>query len=122
MAAGVVVVTNYNNSWNTYELLERLCTSCFNMMDHLDHLSRVMTHTGTPPQLWTTIGMIKLISIGSTCFGLLHYHSFFCMYLTGIVTAAMLTFDSYPVRNFISMDFWRTPSLLPSAAERIIYK
>lgn len=44
------------------------------------------------------------------------------MYLTGIVTAATLTFDSYPVRNFISMDFWRTPSLLPSAAERIIYK
>lgn len=33
----------------------------------------------------------------------------------------ILTFDSYPVRNFISIDFWRTPSLLPSEAERIIY-
>lgn len=34
----------------------------------------------------------------------------------------ILTFDSYPERNFISMDFFRTPSLLPSAADRIIYK
>lgn len=58
MAAGVVVVTHYNHSWNIDELLERLSTSCFNMMDHIDHLSRVMTHSGTP-QLWTTISMIQ---------------------------------------------------------------
>lgn len=58
MAAGVVVVTHYNHSWNINELLERLSTSCFNMMDHIDHLSTVMTHTGTP-HLWTTIGMIQ---------------------------------------------------------------
>lgn len=34
----------------------------------------------------------------------------------------IITLDSYPERNFISMDFSRTPSLLPSAADRIIYK
>lgn len=43
------------------------------------------------------------------------------MYLTCFLPTEVLTFDSKPVRNFISMDFWRTPSLSPSAAERIIY-
>lgn len=31
----------------------------------------------------------------------------------------MFTLDSYPVRNFISMDLFITPSLSPTAAERM---
>lgn len=34
---------------------------------------------------------------------------------------SIFTLDSYPVRNFISIDFFATPSLSPSAAERITY-
>lgn len=59
------------------------------------------------PQFLSTLGYQKT-----------YYHGLWCK---GHRQTETFTLDSNPVRNFMSIDFWRTPSRLPSAAEWIIY-